>query len=454
MVKRILALSLVLAMTMGLAACAVQHPPGESPEPQSPVSTQDPADPEPAPPPADHTGPEPNVPDPVPGESEEVKKPKPLPADSTQREPVALTAPALNDSSILTKSAYILDYLDNGENSMLSPLSIITALGMTASGAKGETRAELEAVLGMDSETFDKWVQNLMGGLSENQQTTLELANAIWVKDGVAVPDPDYQNRIETMYQGSIKAAGMGPETAAEINDWVGRKTHNMIQGVVDDISPDIISILVNALYFNGPWTEPYEEYQVSDGTFHGLNGEMPAQLMSSTESAYMENDKAIAFEKYYYDGYSFIGILPKDEGDFCLSSLSLPDLLVSKTYDYDVEAVLPKFEFDTSMALIPALQALGVTVPFDRKEADFTGMFTGLDGHTYIDDIIHKTRIEVSETGTEAAAVTAVMVRNDSLSIPEIKETKQVILDRPFAFIIMDNYNQTPLFIGKVLTV
>ena len=171
--------------------------------------------------------------------------------------------------------------------------------------------------------------------------------------------------------------------------------------------------------------------------------------MMHSTESAYLENENAIGFIKNYYDGYAFVGILPKNEGNFNLTDLDIENLIASKTYDYDVNIGLPKFKIEYDTSLVQALQQFGVRDAFIPEIADFSGIAKDL----FITDIIHKTYISVDEIGTEAAAVTAITMDN-ATAMPEQKEEKDVILDRPFAFAIIDLENNTIFFSGKITNI
>lgn len=360
---------------------------------------------------------------------------------------------------INTLSAIMTDKLYENDNIMISPLSITMALAMVTNGAKDETRRELEAFIGTNMETYNAFAKEIIARFEADEDNDVSLANAIWVKENKGKIQDAFKKIIEEDYDGEIRMAPMSKETVDEINGWVNDKTKGMISDIINELSPETIAVLVNALYFEAEWDEVYEDYQVAREKFHGFENDVDVDvdvdvdMMSSTESIYYENDKATAFAKpYLFNRYSFIGILPKETGDFKLEDLKLDTLLASETDAFDVETKLPKFEFDFSASLVELLKAMGVEQAFSSENADFSDMIELEGENAYISNIIHKTRIEVFETGTKAAAVTAIIMETCGLEIMEPKEVKEVFLDRPFAFIIMDNTTHTPLFMGKVV--
>ena len=164
--------------------------------------------------------------------------------------------------------------------------------------------------------------------------------------------------------------------------------------------------------------------------------------------NVYYENDKATAFGKAYYNGFEFIGILPKEEGEFSILDLDLEGLLKSEDTSYQVNARMPKLNFETSAEMVEdLLKSQGVTIPFDISRACFDKIVK--DQTLYVDTILQKCKIELDENGTKAAAVTAMMMRANGIAVE--KKVKEVNLNRPFAFLIYDTVNDEILFVGKV---
>ena len=364
------------------------------------------------------------------------------------------------------KAAYLADqsYLENGGNVLVSPLSLNVALGMVAEGASGETAQELYRYLGSDE--YAKWVDQYMQfaeGLKvdideeyEKFSFDYKLANSIWVRQGETIKST-YQDNVKKLFRAEAANADFtgDPEGSAQmINSWCDEHTNGLIPEVVKPYmldNPNLASVLVNSLYFESPWMDKWE---VNQADFTNLAGKTTTQDMLfdyNEDGVYFENEKCTAFAKNYYNGFQFIGILPKDEGDFQISDLDLKSLMESKSTEYVVKAVMPKLDFETtSTCIVDALKAQGVQGIFDPACAEVDKMLEGKS--LYVSDILQKCKIELNEEGTKAAAVTVIM-ETESLSLAQLneKEVKEVILDRPFAFLIYDSLNDQVVFAGKV---
>ena len=240
----------------------------------------------------------------------------------------------------------------------------------------------------------------------------------------------------------------LAPESAKIINGWVEEKTKGLIPEIINaDVLADLYMVLINALYMKGSWTEPYGNRE--EGLFNGS----ACDVLKSTEEIYYENDKATAFGKMINGGYEMIAILPRETNEFSLSELDLEGLLETKTYEYEVNTSIPAFELDYSASLSDVLCALGVTDVFDLEQSDLSGIRDIRDDERlYVSDVIHKTHVKVDEVGFEGAAVTAVLV-DATAAMPEEKQKKEVIIDRPFVFMIIDRNTDTAIFTGKVVS-
>lgn len=340
--------------------------------------------------------------------------------------------------------------LDGERNTLVSPLSVLLALGMTANGADGETLAQMEHTLGSDVEKFNYWLYSLMDGQSDQ----LKLANAIWFRDhGLTVKDTFLETNAN-YYQADMFQAPMNAATAGEINAWVEEHTDRMIPGILDELDPDTVMCLVNALAFDAKWEEIYLEHQVGESTFNAANG-LPrtVEYMNSQEYAYLEDENAAGFVKYYEGrNYAFAALLP-NEGvsveDYVnsLTGTHLQEMLASPrritTY-----ATMPKFETEYDAELSEVLKAMGMTDAFDADGADFSRMATA-EYNIYISQVLHKTEISVAEEGTRAAAVTAVIA---AYGAAPIEDYRTVTLNRPFVYMIFDCQENVPLFLGTLL--
>ncbi|MCM1090997.1 MAG: hypothetical protein NC413_09135 [Muribaculum sp.] len=368
------------------------------------------------------------------------------------------------------RAAYFADMVyqvGGSENTMVSPLSLDMALGLVAGGAQGKTKEELQAYLGReDYGSFAKAYMEFAEGLNygDSEQADMggyrmayEIANSIWVKDDRKLVE-DYVAKMQEQYQAEIASVSFAPAQAANtvsrINGWCKEKTHDLIPSVLseDDISEDMAAILVNSLYFESPWAE---SWKLVPHTFTDLDGkESNQEMLTDTLGVYYENEYATAFSKPYMNGMEFVGILPKAEGEFSVQDLDLESLLKNGSTEYDVLAMMPKLNFETTANnVVGILRAQGVETVFDAAESDLSGLIQMGGGEvTYISDIIQKCKLELDEDGTRAAAVTMAMARFNSVKMPEVKEQKEVYLDRPFAFMIYDSENEQIVFIGKVV--
>ena len=366
------------------------------------------------------------------------------------------------------------------KNLLVSPVSVSLALGMTMNGAKGKTLEEMQKVLGDNltaeqlNQYYAGWSYQLLQpnlvsywGVDENgefgrldaQSTPITLANAIWVNDNenlIHVPQTFLQTTADYYKAGAFKAP-FDDTTVTDINNWCDENTHHMIPSVIDYLPEDAVMVLANALTFEDMWSEQYEDYQVRDEVFHASNGnDHDVKMMSGGENIYLNDGEATGFVKYYRDPrYSFAAVLPNedislDEYIAGLTGEKLQNLFSTKEY-CEVNTKLPKFEFDYELNMNKTLADLGMPTAFSAGEADFTGLNDLEDMPTWIGKVIHKTHIDLSESGTKAAAVTAVVMEAGCAIDPDKPEPKEVTLDRPFLFMIVDNTTELPIFIGTV---
>ena len=342
-------------------------------------------------------------------------------------------------------------------NSLISPVSLLLALGMTANGAEGQTRAQMEAVLGMDADALSACMHGYLASLpAQNSSTSmgkLNAANSIWVREGVSVREPFLQAAVDA-YDAQVYSAPFDRSTVGAVNAWVSRHTDGMIDRILSDLPDNSAMLLLNAVAFEAEWQNIYQVASVRDRTFTCEDGaERTVSMMYSEESRYLESPLASGFLRPYLGGrYVFAALLP-DEGvtvSELLSSLdgqALCDLL-SAPEDAEVDAGLPKFSYETAMDAKAPLAALGMTDAFSANDADFSGISRA--GDLFISRVLHKAYIAVNEKGTRAGAATAVDMGDLGTPLPE--EHKTVILDRPFVYLILDTKYTTPVFLGVLM--
>ena len=351
--------------------------------------------------------------------------------------------------------------LEEGKNTLISPLSVLYALAMTANGADGETLAQMEAVLGMDCDNLNSFMLSYLDLLPEAETYKLNLANSIWFKD-----DPNFEVK-QTFLQTNADYYGAGAYKAPfdegtrnDINNWVKEHTDGMIPAIIDQIPNEAIMYLVNALAFEAEWEEDYKEHQVWEEEFTMEDGtQQDAEMMYSEEYNYLEDDLATGFMKFYKDRrYAFVAMLPNEGVSVSqyVSSLSgehLQNLLNNPQY-VSVHTTMPKFETEYDIEMSEALQEMGIVDAFDARVADFSRLGTyNADGmNICINRVLHKTFISVTEIGTRAGAATAVELECGSAFIE--MDYKEVILDRPFVYMLIDCETNLPFFIGTMMNV
>ncbi len=365
------------------------------------------------------------------------------------------TQAVINFSAELFKKS-----LEKDKNTLISPLSVLYALSMTANGAEGETLEQMEKVMGMPTDKLNEYLYSFVETLAPEEKFKLSIANSIWFKDDPSFEaNKDFLQTNADYYGASLYKSAFDEAARGDINAWVKDKTDGMISEIIDQISKDAVMYLINAIAFDAEWEEIYNEYSVQSGEFTKEDKtKQKTDFMYSEENTYLEDDKAVGLVKYYAGRkYAFAALLPNEDisvYDY-VSSLDgehINDLL-SNALDTKVNAMIPKFKTEYSVEMSEILKKMGMTDAFNDSKADLSGIGTSKAGNLYINRVLHKTFIEVNEKGTRAGAATAVEVNAESAFMPE-EPPKEVHLDRPFAYMLIDCETNIPIFIGTVMDV
>lgn len=348
----------------------------------------------------------------------------------------------------------LLQSTDSGGNILLSPVSVLSALAMTASGASGETKSQMEAVLGLPTEELNTYLQAYADSLPADKHARCSLANSVWFRDDAdhLTVEQAFLDVCADYYGADLFQAPFDDSTLKDLNAWVSDRTDGMIPAILDRIPDSAMVYLVNALAFDGQWASVYRENQIHEGSFTTEDGtEQSAQMMYSQEFAYLEDDLATGFLKYYEGGtYAFAALLPNE-------GVTLEDYIASLTGEglrstltsaqpEAVETAIPQFTAQYSTELSGILAELGMADAFDASAADFSAMGSSPDGPLYISRVLHKTFLALDAQGTRAGAATVVEV-DTGASAPG----RTVYLDRPFLYLLVDCEANLPLFIGAV---
>lgn len=357
-------------------------------------------------------------------------------------------------SDTYSEVGYILDALSEAkrDNVIYSPTSLHMALGVLNEGTAGDTKAQLDTFLG---DGYKDKASNFMSSYNvKDDYGEVNVANAIWVDKELSI-DKEYEKAVKQYYQADANRCDFdnAQKTAKAINDWCSKKTNKLIDKIVDESSiskSDAAAVITNTVYFKQKWMD--ELYEIEDKRdFTNADGSKTAiNYLSGDGVAYYENDDATAFSYDYMNGFHFVGILPKVAGEFNTSDIDIKALLDTESYDYDVEFIMPPLDYDTDNDLLKdSLYAMGLTDMFDPSKADLSKLS---DAPLYIGDVVQKCNIKLDRYGTEAAAATALEVMM-ATAAPFEREKKEVNLDRPYMFLIMDPANEEVLFAGKVDT-
>jgi serine protease inhibitor len=340
-------------------------------------------------------------------------------------------------------------------NLMISPSSVAIALSMTYNGANGETQKAIAQTLELQGMSLDAANQANLA-LSDSlkkadPKVKLAIANSLWGKQGFAFK-PDFLERNQQFYQAEVANLDFSsPAAATRINDWVKANTEGKIPSIVQEIDPNQVLFLVNAVYFKGNWTKPFDRKLTIDRPFTLLDGGSKSVPMMAQQGSYLyaETDEFQAIGLPYGSGrLSMYVFLPK---------ASLTDFTANLTAENWSDWTerfskrrgsiqLPRFKFEYGVNLTEPLKAIGMADAFDPAKADFSGISAE---RTVISQVQHKTFIEVNEEGTEAAASTSVGIA--TLSAPT-EPPFQMVVDRPFFAAIRDNQTGTVLFMGRVV--
>ncbi|UCF80332.1 MAG: serpin family protein [Acidobacteriota bacterium] len=363
-------------------------------------------------------------------------------------------------------------------NLFFSPFSISSALAMTYAGARGDTAAQMAAVLRLPP--ADEGVHSKLGALvselharGEETDCALHVANALWGQRGLGFR-PEYLELIKTSYDGDLRELDFKKDTEGArrtINAWVEEKTFEKIKNLIPRgiLKKLTRLVLTNAIYFKGKWARTFDEASTRPAPFHSPTGEREVPMMHQTgrfgytedgavqvlEMPYGTPDSGAASERSP-ERLSMLVVLPKDESSLGALEDSVNaeklERWINRLRNEKVKVYLPKFKLTERFLLGKILQEMGMTYAFQTVEpsrADFSGITT--EEKLAISEVIHKAFVDVNEEGTEAAAATAVVMAR--VVGGTFKPSTPVFrADHPFLFFIRDNGTNAILFMGRVV--
>lgn len=342
------------------------------------------------------------------------------------------------------------------ENVFVSPLSVFVALTMTETGAAGKTQAAMRHAIAVPDKLSDDALHQsasaLLKALALRKGVELSIANALW--SDVRLPlSPEFIEKCRKLYAADATTLDFSqPKAADTINQWVSSKTQGKIPGIVTPATVKASNaILTNAVYFKGRWEHQFSKDETKDGPFHLADGgekKVPMMHNSYIEEGYRSGDGFEAAALPYRDsGMSLYAILPApgSSPEQALARVSVEKLRLTPEPN-QLDLKLPKFTLDFDAALKDPLSRMGMGVAFTRQ-AEFAPLGSPL---FFLSEVLHKTRLEVDEEGTVAAASTTVIAKAMSIMPPRRKK-HTLVFDRPFALLLCDDQTGAVLFSGVV---
>lgn len=341
------------------------------------------------------------------------------------------------------------------DNLFISPLSASIALSMTANGAAGKTFEEMKATLGFKDyslEEMNAYYKKLIAGLlSVDNTTTLGIANSIWIRKGLDVKQSFIDLNKDT-YDAEVRTLDFNSQAVDIINQWCSDKTNQRIPKIMEDIDPDYVLFLINALYFKGSWVYKFDKSDTAKEDFTTLSGQTnKVDLMQQEgELPYTEDEGLQILELPYGNkAFSMVVLLPREESnvDDAISQLTVENWnkWMKSLYPSNINIKLPKFKLKYERNLIEDLTKMGMILPFSEIGADFSNMSST---RMHIGLVKQSTFVEVNEEGTEAAAVTNVGFVFTSVGE---NHTKYFHVNRPFIYVIKEKSTGAILFMGKI---
>lgn len=349
-----------------------------------------------------------------------------------------------------------------GMNSrVVSPLSVTYLMSMLANGADGETQQQILATLGWAGEGIQQPSLQDINDYSRmliekterlDKAVTVEIANYVAVNKEFKL-NSKFQKSVERDYKAGVESLNFtSPSTLKRINDWCNDRTHGMIPSIINELDPDAVSYLMNAIYFNGTWKDKFSKEETKQEMFRGYTRDIQYVDMMHRhgEYFYADGDGYSAVSIPYGNGAFRMTVILPSEGSFLRDVMASMDggkfqALQRSMEKCNVDLKIPRFTTEVDLPLNDIISALGAPLIFS-SQADFSQFARG---DFYVSKMFQKAKIEVSEEGTKAAAVTAAIMMMSAVR-PEKMRNVVFHADSPFAYIISENSTGSIYFMGQ----
>ena len=393
----------------------------------------------------------------------------------SESEPIKLTQEqeafaSRNNRFTLNFLKTVNDADQSGKSFIYSPLSITYVLGMVNAAAVGQTEQELEQTLGFQQggiQAVNDYCKKLIEGLPKvDNKVTLNIANALFVNQNRATLKSQYQQDMQNYYDAKAENLDFTSSSAlSTINGWASDHTNEMIPEILDEIDPNVVTYLLNAIYFKADWASKFDQKNTKEETFTTDKGRKKLPLMHQNVLInYLKNETYSAVEMPYGNGSWRMTVMLPEEGkttDDIISRISKQGMLEGYGFcgtmgdiyqPYETDLKLPRFETDSdtdelSIGLIGLLKQMGINLAFDSDFAEIPNMCE--KSGVYISMMRQKAKIKVNEEGSEAAAVT-IAGANYKTSTPVVYKKAIFHANKPFVYVISERSSGVILFVGK----
>lgn len=403
-----------------------------------------------------------------------------MPKDSPHQKknaPAATPVEKVNRLTLAFAKAVANNQADKDDNLVVSPYNALTAMAMVAKGSKGHTKEELaKSLFGGKAKDLDKDITSLVDLnadiLKENKtQVKLKTANGVWTNNDAMELNKKFAADLKKLFDAEISGEDFSsPAVPKKINKWAADNTNNLITEVIKQLSPDDYAVIASALYFKGMWTHKFDKKDTKDSAFTADGGK--ASTTPTMKKRFKEG------QVRYHDGSDYEAIAltygkedrkegatptmrlllvrPKDDSTSARDWLAAqagkatPEWLDAAQFErVSGNVELPRMDIKQKHDLVPVLKELGVKDAFSAGAADFSPMNEKGAKGLFISGVSHDVVFKTDEEGSEAAAVTTVVMRTLSMR-PPVK-TIDIKLDRSFVFALQDIKTGTALFVGAV---
>lgn len=381
--------------------------------------------------------------------------------------PIKIDLQVVEESQLKSDQAFAFEFFSNvfneekndeNKNFMVSPFSLSMALAMTWNGSSSDTKEAMQNTLKL-GDMSDEEVNGYFKKLKENFEKTdpstkLAIANSIWTNKNVVIL-PEFISLNKNYFNSTVEAVNFGdPAVKDRINEWADVNTNGLIKEVIEKTDLGALMYLLNALYFKGIWTSEFDAKNTSKMNFSNEEGgSVKVDMMHQKAHFNYAADETMQMVQLPYGNQSFsmMVLLPQESKKLTDLTQKLQDEnywydLKSKLRNSEVDLYLPKFKTEYSRKLNDVLINMGMGIAFDPQNADFSRMS---NRQAFISFVEQFTYIATDEVGTEAAAVTVVGIETTSVQPSPPKVTFKA--DKPFIYIIQENFTGSILFMGAI---